>query len=73
MSLQPQFFLIYMQDEVATLPLQDSTNTVSGPQESVIMVVEGAEDRDIPSPFPFPPHYPAAIEVGLKLKNLQPL
>ncbi len=73
MSLQPQFFLIYMQDEVATLPLQDSTNTVSGPQESVIMVVEGAEDRDIPSPFPFPPHYPPAIEVGLKLKNLQPL
>lgn len=61
---------------MATLPLQDCTNThtVSKPvQESAVVVVEGAEDKDIPSPFPFPLHYPPAIEVGLKLKNLQPL
>ena len=61
---------------MATSPLQDSTNkcAVSGPvQESAIVVVEGAEDKDIPSSFPFPPHYPPAIEVGLKLKELQPL
>lgn len=60
---------------MVTSPLQDSTNkcTVSGPvQESAIVVVEGAEDKDIPSPFPFPLHYPPAIEVGLKLKDLQP-
>ena len=36
------------------------------------MVVEGGEDRDIPSPFPFPPLYPVAIELGLKLKSFQP-
>ena len=55
-----------------TSPLKEGTNTASGPQESAIVVVEGGEDRDIPSPFPFPPHYPAAIELGLKLKSLQP-
>ena len=61
---------------MATSPLQDVTNKcpVSGPvHESAIVVVEGAEDKDIPSPFPFPPHYSPAIEVGLKLKDLQPL
>lgn len=58
---------------MATLPLQDRTNTAGGSRKSAIVVVEGADEKDIPSPFPFPPHYPPAIEVGLKLKNLQPL
>ena len=35
-------------------------------------MVEGTEDKDIPSPFPFPPHYTSDIELGLKLKQLQP-
>ena len=46
---------------MVTTPLQDSTNkcTVSVPvQESAIVIVEGAEVKDIPSPFPFPLHYP---------------
>ena len=53
---------IYLQDEVATLTLQDRTNTAGRSQKSAIVVMEGADDKDIPSPFPFPPHYPAAIE-----------
>ena len=36
------------------------------------MVVEGSAEQDIPSPFPFPPHYTLDIELGLKLKQLQP-
>ena len=55
---------------MATSPFEDSTNIINKPQESTIVVVEGAEDRDIPSPFPFPLHYPTAIKVGLKLKDL---
>ena len=43
------------------------------PQVSAVMIVEGGEDREIPIPFPFTPHYTVAIEVGLRLKYLQPL
>ena len=42
-------------------------------QESAVIIVEGGEYRDVPIPFLFPPHYTAAIEVGLRLKYLQSL
>ena len=58
---------------MATSPLEDSTNAANRSQELTIVVAEGAEDKDILSPFPFPLHYPAVIEVGLKLKDFQPL
>uniref|UniRef100_A0A1X7T6Y0 Uncharacterized protein n=1 Tax=Amphimedon queenslandica TaxID=400682 RepID=A0A1X7T6Y0_AMPQE len=37
-----------------------------------IITVENEEDHKIPSPFPFPKHYTPDIEIGLKMKNLQP-
>ena len=45
-------------------------NLTPGP---TIVTVEGSEDGDIPSPFPFPSHYQSDIELGLKLQKMTPL
>ena len=37
-----------------------------------IIIVDGEADKDIPDPFPFPPHYQPDIELSLKLRVLQP-
>lgn len=46
----------------------DATNK----DQSVVIVVEGSEEKDIPSPFPFPTHFTNDIELGLTLKKLHP-
>ena len=50
-------------------PLKDTT---SNNPPSAVIVLDGGDDADIPDPFPFPPHYNPELELGLKLKSLQP-
>lgn len=57
--------------DISHITNKESGEKSSGLVEPVVMV-EGSADLDIPDPFPFPPHYPPDIELGLQLKQLQP-
>lgn len=62
---------IYLSQHVP-FTLGDTTDS-TGSQASLVVIVEGQEDMDIPYPFLFPSHYRSDIEMGLKLKVMSPL